>query len=46
MPGRGCVIDLELRAFLLGDLPEPQSDGASSQMWMPDKSHPWLRATC
>ena len=32
MPARGCVTDLELRAFLLGDLPEPQADGVSSHL--------------
>jgi len=32
MPGRGCVTDLELRSFLLGDLPEPQADGVSSHL--------------
>jgi eukaryotic-like serine/threonine-protein kinase len=32
MPGRGCITDLELRAFLLGDLPEPQADGVSSHL--------------
>jgi tetratricopeptide (TPR) repeat protein len=32
MPARGCVTDLDLRAFLLGDLPEPQSDGVSSHL--------------
>ena len=32
MPSRGCVTDLELRAFLLGDLPEPQADDVSSHL--------------
>src|SRR3954463_662473 len=32
MLARGCVTDLELRAFLLGDPPEPQADGISSHL--------------
>src|SRR3954471_12654466 len=32
MLARGCVTDLEMRAFLLGDLPEPQADGISSYL--------------
>ena len=32
MPVRGCVTDLELRSFLLGDLPERQSDDVSAHL--------------
>jgi hypothetical protein len=32
MPDRGCVTDLELRAFLLGDLPEPEADSVTSHL--------------
>ena len=32
MPGRGCVTDLELRAYLLGDLPEPEADSVTSHL--------------
>jgi anti-sigma factor RsiW len=32
MPARGCVTDLDLRAYLLGELPEPQADRVSSHL--------------
>jgi hypothetical protein len=32
MPGRDCVRDEDLRAFLLGDLPDPQADAVSSHL--------------
>src|SRR3954447_14537632 len=32
MPGRHCVTDQDLRAFLLGNLPDLQADGVSSHL--------------